>query len=319
MSSLDYLSESHIQHTHHQPHKHQLQYQGSPMSESKTLRLHFPQWQGGNNETYHFGSKMLAFLAPDPKGPVEEVPVQISSGVAPTEERGLKGRTQLLEQLHNAKKIIEKHQPDKIVVLGGDCLVDLAPFAYLNQKYDGDLGVIWVDAHPDIMTPEQYNHAHAMVLGNLLGIGDDEFKTVVEKPVNTENVLFAGLGKTLPYETDFIQRHNMASIGPDILNDTSAPVLEWLKNKGIKKVAIHLDLDVMSITDFGSLYFAEPNVPAAKFEGLTQGAMKLSAVQRLICDLARSVEVVGLGITEHLPWDALRLKNMLASFPLLNE
>ena len=72
-----------------------------------------------------------------------------------------------------------RHQPDSIVVLGGDCLVDLAPFNYLNEKYDGNLGIIWVDAHPDILIPEQYNHAHAMVLGNLMGIGDDEFKAVV--------------------------------------------------------------------------------------------------------------------------------------------
>ncbi|MDC0609803.1 arginase family protein [Vibrio sp.] len=289
------------------------------MSNSKTLRLHFPQWQGGNNEAYHFGSQMLAFLAPEPNGPVEEVPVSSPEGIELSEEKGLKGRTQLLEQLHSAKSIIEKHQPDSIVVLGGDCLVDLAPFNYLNEKYEGELGIIWVDAHPDIMTPEYYNHAHAMVLGNLLGIGDDDFKSVVNKPVKPENVLFAGLGPTLDYETDFIQKNNMAFVKPEELSENSKPVTDWIKAKGITKVAIHLDLDVMSIADFGSLYFAERDVPADKFEGLTQGAMKLTAVQRLVNDIGDTIEVVGLGVTEHLPWDALRLKNMLASFPLLGK
>jgi hypothetical protein len=38
-------------------------------SYGKTLRLHMPQWQGGNMHDYYFGSKLLAFLAPPPDGP----------------------------------------------------------------------------------------------------------------------------------------------------------------------------------------------------------------------------------------------------------
>lgn len=37
--------------------------------DGKTLRLHFPQWQGGNIEAYHFGSQLLAMLAPAPMAP----------------------------------------------------------------------------------------------------------------------------------------------------------------------------------------------------------------------------------------------------------
>ena len=44
-------------------------------SNAKTLRLIFPQWQGGNNPPYYFGAKLLAWLAPEHVGPVEEVPV----------------------------------------------------------------------------------------------------------------------------------------------------------------------------------------------------------------------------------------------------
>jgi hypothetical protein len=29
-----------------------------------------------------------------------------------------------------------------------DCLVDLAPFAYLNERYGGELAVLWIDAIP---------------------------------------------------------------------------------------------------------------------------------------------------------------------------
>lgn len=289
------------------------------MTSPKTLRIHFPQWQGGDNEAYYFGSQLLQFLAPQPLGPVEEIPVQVPNGQVQQEQGGLKGRDELIKQLRHTQNVLEKHQPDNVVVLGGDCLVDLAPFAYLNEKYDGELAILWVDAHPDILTPEHYNHAHAMVLGNLMGFGDEEFKSYVTKPVKTDNVLYAGLGATLPFEEEFIEKNNLSFIGPDELNASSAPVVEWLKSRGIKKVAIHLDLDVMDIKDFGSLYFAEPNVPEDKFAGLTQGSMTLEAVQQLIIDVAAVTDVVGLGITEHLPWDAIRLRNMMAKFPLLGE
>lgn len=135
--------------------------------------------RGGNNAPYFFGAQLLSRLVPNPSGPVEEVRVAEPDGQPLQLENGIVARGVLLEQLGHAQMLIEKHQPDRMVVLGGDCLVDLAPFAYLNERYDGDLAVLWVDAHPDIITPKDFQHAHAMVLGNLLGEGDPDFATAV--------------------------------------------------------------------------------------------------------------------------------------------
>jgi len=141
-----------------------------------TLRLLMPQWQGGASPAYSFGAKLLAWLAP-PAGntPQVEVPVEPYKGVELPLEDGVAARTVLLQQLRAASKIIEAHQPKRIIVFGGDCLVSQAPFAYLNERYEGNLGVLWLDAHPDISTPEMFSHEHAMVLGNLLGHGDPVF------------------------------------------------------------------------------------------------------------------------------------------------
>ena len=106
---------------------------------NKTLRLLFPQWQGGNNPPYYLGAKLLDWLAPAASGPVEEVTVPPPSGEPLPLEHGLVARNALLAQLRQARALIDKHQPDRLVVLGGDCLVDLAPFAYLNERYDGEL------------------------------------------------------------------------------------------------------------------------------------------------------------------------------------
>ena len=126
--------------------------------QNSVLRLIFPQWQGGVNPPYYLGAQMLNWLAPETEGPVEEVDVPEPTGEEVlTEENGIKALKQLRAQQEDARVRIERHQPESIVVLGGDCLVDLAPFAYLNERYDGDLAVLWIDAHPDIMTSEQFS------------------------------------------------------------------------------------------------------------------------------------------------------------------
>ena len=81
-----------------------------------------------------------------------------------------------------AGNIIESHQPKRIIVFGGDCLVSQTPFAYLNEKYKGKMGVLWLNSHPHVSTPEIYMNEHAMVLGNLLGNGDPAFAEEVRVP-----------------------------------------------------------------------------------------------------------------------------------------
>ncbi len=285
----------------------------------KTLRLHFPQWQGGTLPAYHFGARLLQFLAPQANGPVEEIAVDEPQGTELQLERGIYGRAMLLRQAQAAKAAIAKHQPDAIVVLGGDCLVDLMPFAYLNERYNGELGVLWVDAHPDVMTPEVFTNAHAMVLGNLLGAGDAEFSQLVERPLQPERVMIAGLGKTSAFETAFLEKHHVATVGPQALAHNSEAVLDWIRRNDIRKLAIHFDVDVIKPSEFRSLYFADPAAAPGHFDGITQGDLSLAAVQRLLTDVGQHTDVVGLGIAEHLPWDAINLRALLAKLPLIGN
>lgn len=284
----------------------------------KTLRLIFPQWQGGNNPPYHLGSKLLAWLAPEHVGPIEEVPVALPTSEPLPVEDGVVARGALLEQLHQARRLIDKHQPDRLVVLGGDCLVDLAPFAYLNERYEGDLAVLWVDTHPDIMTPQQFQHAHAMVLGNLLGYGDAGFVEFVPRPIEPKNVLYVGLHDPSKWEAANMKRLNLRSVAPhELARYGSQPVLDWFKSTGVRRLAIHFDLDVLDPALFRALLFAKPDIAAGTFDGVAQGRLTMEQVVRLLGDVAAVADVVGLGIAEHLPWDALALKNMLARLPLI--
>ncbi|WP_156152715.1 MULTISPECIES: hypothetical protein [Pseudomonas] len=43
----------------------------------------------------------------------------------------------------------------------------------------------------------------------------------------------------------------------------------------------------------------------------------MAQVVEVLSDLSANADVVGIGIAEHLPWDALALKTMLARLPLI--
>ncbi|RYG70649.1 arginase family protein [bacterium] len=292
----------------------------------KTLRLLFPQWQGGNNPAYSFGAQLLNWLAPEAAGPVEEVPVAKPSGQELVVEDGVLAKGALLTQLSEARRLIDEHQPDRLVVLGGDCLVDLAPFAYLNERYDGELAVLWLDTHSDVMTKDVFPNAHAFVMGNLLGEGEAEFVAAVKRPIKPQNVMFAGrldtfesLPEVLAKENAIFERLQLRTTRPQELAQSSEPVLEWLRSTGAKKLAIHFDLDVLDPTLFRSLLFANPDPAVPEIEGVPSGQMTMEQVVRLLADIDKVVDIVGLGITEHLPWDSLALKSMLEKLPLIGS
>jgi arginase len=46
-----------------------------------------------------------------------------------------------------------------------------APFEYLNRRYDGDLAVLWYDAHADWSTTDDWPHFNAMAVRALVRAG----------------------------------------------------------------------------------------------------------------------------------------------------
>jgi arginase len=281
------------------------------------LRLTFPQWQGGGLPLYRLGAQLLSWLAPASVGPEVTIDVPVSGPLSV--EGGITACAAVLAQADAAMAELRRRQPKRIVVLGGDCGVDLAPFAYLNERYAGDLAVLWVDAHPDVMTPDQTPNSHAMVLGHLLGQGDAEFVTRVPRVLTPDKVMFAGLYDMSPTERATLDRLGLHMVTPSELRQGSEKVVDWLRTTGARNLAIHLDLDVLDPAQLRSLYFSRPDAPPGAFDGIPQGRMKIADVLRLLSDVAKVSRVVGLGITEFLPWDAATLQAMLRELPLLNE
>jgi len=97
----------------------------------------------------------------------------------------------VLDQLVAALRLIEQHQPERIVTLGGECSVSLGPFAALAGD---DLAVLWIDSLTPMLTPDtDHPGYHAMAVSALTGHGDPDVLAQPPATVPAERVALVGL------------------------------------------------------------------------------------------------------------------------------
>lgn len=286
-----------------------------------TLRLLFPQWQGGMNPDYYFGGELLAHIVPN-KNNDETVRIHVNTdfeGAREAEDEGqISQERYLLDELAEAKAILQKKQPDKVIVLGGDCSVSQAPFDYLSGRYGEQLGVLWLDAHPDISTTNETKHYHEIILANIIGYGESALEKQMENPVSKDRVMYAGLieSELRPMDRAAHELH-MRIATPEMLQNNSMPILSWIREMGITKLAVHFDLDVLDREDFRSNTCAMPHTTKADYSA-AWGALTLAQATRILTDANAEAEIVSLTIAEHMPWDAMNLRRALSRLAIFS-
>lgn len=290
----------------------------------KTLRLVMPEWQGGDydlsvgsGELYPLGARLLAFLAPRSGCETVEVPIApYRPDHAREKENGVVNQQAVLTQMRAARAILEAKQPDRVVCFGGECLVSYAPFDYLNGRYKGKLGVLWIDAHPDVSTPANHDREHAMVLGDLLGGGDPVMAKEVRHPLKPSQVLLVGMeGFDSPMEVENIRAFGLRVLPPKDVAANSDAVLAWVRENGVENLAVHLDLDVLDPATFFSQLTNDPD--ATEKYPTVKGKLHMAQVTRLLRDVSTHTNVVGLTIAEFFPWDALHLQKMMSQLEIM--
>ena len=288
------------------------------MQKGTTLRLLFPQWQGGVNYDYAFGAELLAaILPPNSQDALVKVCLEDDTIDELVMENGIVGERVLLKQLQQVQTILQSQQPEKVIVIGGDCSVSLGPFDYLKETYQEKLGILWLDAHPDVAELKNSTHAHEMVLANLLGKGSKNLLKQTGHFFAPSEVMLGGLvEESLRPMDQLVKKMSLRFATPETLAENSSPILEWLEAEKIEKLAIHFDLDVLSPEDFRSIYPAEPYLKS--FDAAI-GKMTLSQIGRILTDVSELSEIVGLSITERLPWDAIRLRKTLEKVSIFKK
>jgi arginase len=131
--------------------------------------------------------------------------------------------------------------------------------------------------------------------------------------------MLAGLDELRPDEVEVMGRLGLRKAGSADLADTSAPVLDWIRAEGIARLAIHLDLDVLDPRAFGPQVVNMPDAPPDFRAGVPRGQMTPPQVVRLLADVAKACDVVGLAVTEYVPWEAIETRKLLSQLPLLGN
>jgi arginase len=221
---------------------------------------------------------------------------------------GVEAKSVVVEQLGAALEIIRRHSPARIVTLGGECSVSVAPFSELAARYGDDLAVLWVDSHPDIGTPDStYPGFHAMAVAALTGHGDPDVLALLSATVAPERVALVGLHAWEEDDFPNIAEWGIRSFSPDDLRHSSQPMLDWLAATGCTRVAIHFDVDTVDSNEIVLGLGAEPD------------GLRSAEVHRVVADAVGAADVVGFTVAEFFPRQVMHLRSILQGLPLIDS
>jgi len=242
-----------------------------------TTVLCVPQWQGSaarEASRLVAGARRTAELVA--ADALVTVPVPETGG---DKQPGIRALDVLLENQRLTREALAGVD-DVVITAGGDCGVDLAPIAAAGARHGEALTVLWFDAHPDCYTAQTLPSGafHGMVVRTLLG--DGPALLTPERLLTPRQVVLAGVRTGDVTEYEYIEKTGIRMVGVEDIES----VLDGLAGP----VYVHIDLDVLDPTAFGSVCYPEPD-----------GVLP----QRLIDLVSRLDNVVGVGITEHAPAD----------------
>jgi arginase len=286
------------------------------------LRLLWPQWQGAGTSSveafasefpldvarrgYAVGTAVLEAVLPPHDGPTVRAPVAMSDDGLEQRD-GVEAKAVVLEQLARALEVVRRHDPARILTVGGECSVSVAPFSELARRYGEDLAVVWIDAHPDVGTPEsEYPGYHAMAVATLIGHGDPEVQELLPATVSPDRVALVGLHSWTADDFPNIAEWGIRSFGPEELRQSTRPLLEWIAATGCSRVAVHFDVDAVDSNEIVLGLGVEP------------GGLTSTEVRRIVADVAGAVEVVGFTLAEFIPRQVMHLRQIVESFPLIS-
>jgi arginase len=286
-----------------------------------TLRLLWPQWQGAGTASvqalapefpfevarrgYAVGTAVLAAVLPANQGPTAAAPVAMDDTGLELAD-GIEAKQVILTQLAQALEVIRQHDPARIVTLGGECAVSVAPFSELARRYGDDLAIIWIDSHPDIGTPAgQYPGFHAMAVAALTGHGHPDVQELLPAIVSADRVALVGLHAWASDDIANVAHWGIRAFSPDELRETTQPLLDWLARTGCARVAIHFDVDTIDSNELVLGLGAEP------------GGLTSAEARRIVTDIDAATDVVGITVAEFIPRQVVHLQQLLTSFPLL--
>ena len=223
------------------------------------LYLLFPQWQGSGRTNELYTGAMTLYQSLKQTLPFAQVHVESMAELQ--EEHDIVGYAQIIDHLQQVRALLIDRNPRRIFSIGGDCGIEIAQVSFLNKLHDGDMALIWLDAHADANTPQSSpSHTfHGMVLRTLLGDGDPEVISQSFSSLHPRQVFLAGVRDLDPPEARFVEQQNLASFTCDQLTNNVQNLITAIQARGFTHIYLHIDVDVLDPTSFPYLKHPTPN------------------------------------------------------------
>lgn len=151
------------------------------------------------------------------------------------------------------------------LVMGGDHSIAAGSVSGALEMFDGDLALLWIDAHADANTPgsSTSGNMHGMPIAGLQGYAsgasgkaDDQWNRLLSEIVpasrlHPERCAWYGLRDVDPAERDLIRRTpgdlaiTMQDVDRKGVVETMRQFDSWLRNTGAKHLWISFDVDAL--------------------------------------------------------------------------
>ncbi|MBR1940563.1 MAG: arginase family protein [Bacteroidaceae bacterium] len=278
---------------------------------TKVLRLIHPQWHGGIlenwmpkgmeegiEEAYKIGAGVQNMMIPaEEKGQVT-VTIPLSAEITSSNRGAHSEYDDILKQTKVVSDIILEKAPERIVTLAGDASATVIPLGYLNGYYQKDTSLVWIDANPDVSVP------YTMALMAWLGKRSEDFKRLWPTMVPASRILIVGYRAWNQSLKEWQDDLGMKGISPLQVAEDSNLILDWLKEKGKKKVYVHLDLSVLDPSELFTSHSSSHN------------GIKAAQVVRVVNDIAAAYDLVGMTVVEPTPKLVNKVRDTLSQLPL---
>lgn len=145
------------------------------------------------------------------------------------------------------------------ITIGGDCGASVAAVAEASRRTAGDLAVLWLDAHPDLNTPESSPSGGfgGMTLRAIAGEGADGLALDESTRVAPGRLVIGGARAIDDGERRFIDEHGVQTLTVEDLSDPTL-VVGALEATGASHVFVHIDLDVLDPSALAGLSYPMP-------------------------------------------------------------
>lgn len=253
--------------------------------------LFVPDWQssGPDPALYHGAHELRAHL--DELCRFHDVAVRPDREI--TGDHRIVGYPSILGQFDELRSLIDATLPSATFLAAGTCGMEVMPVSYLNRRFEGDLTVVWFDAHADLNTPESSPSGtfHGMPLRTILGEGDDAMLSRTYSVLDPRQIVLAGVREFDEAERSFAVQESMQLVTATELRSGagSGALHAALRAAVSRNVYVHIDFDVLDAAAFPGVY-----MPAA-------GGLSVGELETAVAAVTGTYRLVGASMVELAP------------------